>query len=121
MAMLGTITQLPQDFFLRAETLAGAANQVAADKAEVTAGDHETEEHAADVIKDRQAPTLTFDEICVDFDGNSCVFSATESHTGESRPSCMTCGVGKCFHAGHCEPPSAQSGITMTVLHRTDL
>ena len=56
MATIGTITQLPQDFFLSAATLAGDGNQkiVLTEQNDAGTSDQEAEA-AADVTQDRQA------------------------------------------------------------------
>ena len=60
MATLGTITQLPKDFFLSAATLAGDGNQkqALAEPCEVTVADQQPEQAAADHTCDRQADGL---------------------------------------------------------------
>lgn len=54
MATIGTITQLPKQFFLDAATLAGDGKQALSEQTGPTAGDQE-EEAAADVAQNRQA------------------------------------------------------------------
>lgn len=55
MATVGTITQLPKQFFLDAATLAGDGKQALSEPTDPTAGDQEEEANAADVTQNRQA------------------------------------------------------------------
>ena len=58
MATIGTITQLPEEFFLTAATLAGDGNQKPALTEQTNAGTSDQEaEAAADATQDRQAQT----------------------------------------------------------------
>lgn len=57
MATLGTITQLPKEFFLSAATLAGDGNQKQdlAEQPAAIIGDQQPEQAAANETRDRQA------------------------------------------------------------------
>lgn len=61
MATLGTITQLPKEFFLSAATLAGDGNQkqALAEQRDVFIGDQQPEQAAAGDTRDRQARFLS--------------------------------------------------------------
>ena len=60
MASLGTITQLPKDFFLTAATLAGDGqrNHASAEQPEVDTGDQEAGQSASQATQERQAYVL---------------------------------------------------------------
>ncbi|KAL3146340.1 hypothetical protein ABBQ32_003031 [Trebouxia sp. C0010 RCD-2024] len=73
MATLGTITQLPKEFFLSAATLAGDGNQKQdlAEQPAAIIGDQQPEQAAANETRD-----------------------SADSQAGESGPTCVTCGIG---------------------------
>lgn len=98
MATIGTITQLPKDFFLSAATLAGDGNQklVLTEHTDADTSDQEAEA-AAGVTQSRCAPTqvlLIRRQHAASANGDVC--SSVESQTGESGPTCVTCGIGMC-------------------------
>ena len=104
MATIGTITQLPKDFFSSAATLAGDGNQKLALTEQTDAGTNDQEaEAAADITPDRQAHTQFTDSTMARSVSQSWyVCSSVESQTGESGPTCVTCGIGMCANDTPC-------------------